>query len=488
LALFYNADMAMGTRKGQEQQEEMWIPQASRAKGASHPFYQRLNQLLEESRFDEFVEGRCRRFYAEKRGRPSLVPGVYFRLLLIGYFEGIDAERGIAWGANDSLALRRFLRVGLDEEPADHSTISRTRRLIDVETHREVFTWVLGVLAEKGLLKGQTLGVDATTLEANAALRTIVRRDTGEGYEEFLRRLAVESGIKTPTREQLARLDRKHARKGSNEDWEHPHDPDARIAKMKDGRTHLAHKVEHAVDFSSGAVVAVTLQPADAGDTATGGETVCEAGEQIATVAGEERGEAVNPEGPKEVVLDKGYHSNEMLVELADWKVRTYASEPDRGRRRWEGKKAEQAAVYANRRRIRGERGKGLLRQRGEKVERSFAHCYQTGGMRRVHLRRHPNILKRLLVHVAAFNLGLVMRKALGRGTPRGLQGYNAALFFTIFGGGVTSALSQRSGKSMPSPIHLSNRPSRKRRLQSGLCSPLRIRRLPPRAARPCPD
>src|ERR1035441_490060 len=211
------------------------------------------------------------------------------------------------------------------------------------------------------------------------------------GYQEFLERLAVASGIKTPTREQLARLDRKRARKGSNEDWEHPHDPDARIAKMKDGRTHLAHKVEHAVDFSSGAVVAVTVQPADAGDTATGREAVCEAGEQIATVAGGEKGEAVNPQGPKEVVLDKGYHSNEMLVELADWQVRSYCSEPDRGGRRWEGKKEEQAAVYANRRRIRGERGKRLLRQRGEKVERSFAHCYETGGMRRVHLRRHSN-------------------------------------------------------------------------------------------------
>jgi len=424
--------MAMGTRKDQEQQEEMWIPQASLAKGASHPFYQRLNQLLEASHFDEFVEGRCQRFYAERRGRPSLAPGVYFRLLLIGYFEGIDSERGIAWRANDSLALRRFLRVGLDETPPDHSTISRTRRLIDVETHREVFTWVLGVLAEKGLLKGQTLGVDATTLEAHAALRTIVRRDTGEGYQEFLQRLAQESGIKTPTRAQLARLDRKRAHKGSNEDWEHPHDPDARIAKMKDGRTHLAHKVEHAVDFSSGAVVAVTVQSADAGDTTTGRDTVCEAGEQIATVAGGEKGAAVNPEGPKEVVLDKGYHSNEGLAELADWQVRSYCSEPERGRRRWEGKKEEQAAVYANRRRIRGERGKRLLRQRGEKVERSFAHCYETGGMRRVHLRRHPNILKRLLVHVAAFNLGLVMRQLLGRGTPRGLQGCEAALFLSL--------------------------------------------------------
>ncbi len=198
---------------------------------------------------------------------------------------------------------------------------------------------------------------------------------------------------------------------------------------MKDGRTHLAHKVEHAVDFSSGAVVAVTVQPADA---TTGRETVCEAQEQSAPVAGEEKSEGVNPEGPKEVVLDKGYHSNEGLAELADWKVRSYCSEPDRGRRRWEGKPTEQAAVYANRRRIRGKRGKRLLRQRGEMLERSFAHLYETGGMRRVHLRRHPNILKRLLVHAAAFNLGLVMRKLLGRGTPRGLQGYEAGLFPTL--------------------------------------------------------
>src|SRR5580692_2005386 len=424
--------MAMGKRKDQEQQEEIWIPQAALAKGASHPFYQRLNQLLDEGRFDEFVEERCQRFYKGKRGRPSLIPGVYFRLLLIGYFEGLDSERGMAWRAQDSLALRRFLGLRLNDCPPDHSTISRTRRLIDLETHREVFTWVLRLLAEKGLLKGQTLGVEATTLEANAALRTIVRRGTGEGYQEFLQRLAQESGIKTPTREQLARLDRKRAHKGSNEEWEHPYDPDARITKMKDGRTHLAHKVEHAVDFSSGAVVAVTLQPADAGDTATGRQTVCEAGEQIATVAGGEKGEAVNPEGPKEVVLDKGYHSNEGLTELADWKVRSYCSEPDRGRRRWEGKKKEQASVCANRRRIRGERGKRLLRERGEKLERSFAHLYETGGMRRVHLRRHPNILKRLLVHVAAFNLGLVMRQLLGRGTPRGMQGCEVALFLTL--------------------------------------------------------
>jgi transposase len=228
----------------------------------------------------------------------------------------------------------------------------------------------------------------------------------------------------------LARLDRQRAHKGSNEEWKHPHDPDARITKMKDGRTHLAHKVKQAVDFSGGAVVAVNLVAADAGDTRRVWETVCEAGEQIATVAGQEKSEGVNPEGPKEVVLDKGYHSNGVLVELADLKVRSYCSEPDRGRRRWDGKKEEQAAVCANRRRIRGERGKSLLRQRGEKVERSFTHLYETAGRRRVHLRRHPNILKRLLVHVAAFNLGLVMRQLLGRGTPRDLQGCPLGLFW----------------------------------------------------------
>ncbi len=426
--------MAMGTRKQGECQEEMWVARTALPTSAGHPFYQRLNQLLDENQFDAFAEGQCQRFYAEKMGRPSLAPGVYFRLLLIGYFEGIDSERGIAWRASDSLGLRRFLRMGLEESGPDHSTISRTRRRIDLETHQEVFQWVLRVVAENGLLKGQTVAIDATTLEANAALRSIVRRGTGEGYQEFLQRLAKESGIATPTREDLARLDRKRPHKGSNEEWEHPHDPEARIAKMKDGRTHLAHKVEQAVDLGSGAVVAVTIQPADRGDTATVRETLAEAGEAIAAVAGEtnpkQGDKRVNPEGPAEVVLDKGYHSSATLVDLQQGEVRTYCSEPDRGGRRWEGKREEQAAVYANRRRIRGERGG--LRQRGEKIERSFAHCYETGGLRRVHLRGHRNILKRLLVHVAGFNWGVVMRSVFGKGTPRGLQGHRGELLLAL--------------------------------------------------------
>ncbi len=293
-----------------------------------------------------------------------------------------------------------------------------------METHREVFLWVLRVLAERGLLKGKTMGIDATTLEANAALRSIVRRDSGEGYQEFLAGLAKESGIATPTRAELARMDRKRNKKGSNREWEHPHDPDARITKMKNGTTHLAHKAEHAVDLESGAVVAVTVQGADQGDTTTMKETFIEAAEQMAAVGEEATAdEQMNEQGLQEVVTDKGYHSSQMLVDLRELGVRSYIPEPQRGRRHWWGKPSEQAAVYGNRRRLRANRGKRLLRRRGELLERAFAHIYDTGGMRRTHLRGHQNILKRLLIHVGAFNLSLILRREIGVGTPRGLQG-----------------------------------------------------------------
>jgi len=243
----------------------MWVATQDLPQTAAHPFYARLNQILDQHDFDRHVEGLCQPFYADEVGRPGLPPGRYFRLLLIGYFEGLDAERAIAWRAADSLALRKFLGLVLPEAPPDHSTISRTRRLIDLETHEAVFTWMLQRLADAGLVKGKTVGVDATTLEANAALRSIVRRDTGESYQDFLTKLAQASGIETPTRADLARMDRKRKKKGSNGDWTHPHDPDAKITKMKDGRTHLAHKAEHAVDLESGVIVGVTVQDADDG-------------------------------------------------------------------------------------------------------------------------------------------------------------------------------------------------------------------------------
>jgi transposase len=418
--------MAMGTR--QREQGSLWVATAELPKSPGHPFYTRLNALLDANDFDGFVEGQCARFYAPVMGRPSLAPGRYFRLLLVGYFEGIDSERGIAWRASDSLAVRAFLRLPVDEPPPDHSTISRTRRVIDLESHRAVFTWVQQRLVAAGLLKGKTVAVDATTLEANAAMRSIVRRDTGESYQEFLSGLAQASGIATPTREELARLDRKRKQKTSNKDWKHPWDPDAKIAKMKDGRTHLAYKAEHAVDLETGALVAVTLQDADQGDTTTIIETVIAAAEQIEDA----QAEMQSPQPLTEIIADKGYHSNQIMIELEAVGLRSYVAEPDRGRRDWSKELAAQTPVYANRRRIRGARGRRLMRQRGERIERSFAHLYDTGGMRRTHLRGHTNILKRLLIHAGGFNLGLVMRHLIGCGTPRGLQDRPAPIVATL--------------------------------------------------------
>jgi len=414
--------MAMGKRKSQ--QAPIWIPTTELPVSPGHPFYVRLNAILDEAGFDQFAEAQCQAFYAPVMGRPGLPPGRYFRLLLLGYFEGLDSERGIAWRAADSLAIRTFVGLGLDAAAPDHSTNSRTRRLIDVETHRAVFTWVQERLAAAGLLQGRTVAIDATTLEANAAMRSIVRRDTGESYQEFLTRLAAESGIKTPTREALARLDRRRKKRTSNKDWENPSDPDAKITKMKDGRTHLAHKAEHAVDLDSGALVAVTLHGAAVGDTTSLVETAIVAAEQIEAA----HAASATPAALTELVADKGYHSNQTMIDLAAVAVRSYIAEPARGRRNWTTTPEAQAPVYGNRRRVRGARGKRLLRCRGEYVERSFAHVYDTGGLRRTHLRGHQNILKRLLVHAGAFNLGLLMRQAFGRGTPRGLQGHRFGL------------------------------------------------------------
>lgn len=426
--------MAMGTREHRQRQEELWVTHSELATAPGHPFYKRLNELLDQEKFDEFTENECAQFYADKNGRPSLTPGTYFRSLLIGYFEGIDSERGIAWRVADSLGLRQFLQIGLDEKTPDHSTISRTRRLIALETHRKVFSWVLGLLADRGLLKGKMVGVDATTLEANAAMRSIVRRDNGQRYEAFLTELAHMSGIATPTREDLARMDRKRKKKGSNQEWKSATDADARIAKMKDGSTHMAHKAEHAVDMESGAVIAVTLQAADHGDTTTIHETLAEAGEAVAGLMereAEKRPGAkpqVHVNGITEIVTDKGYHSGKTVVELEQVEVRSYIPEAKRGRRKWEGKAEEQQAVYANRRRVRGHHGKQLLKKRGELIERSFAHCYETGGMRRTHLRGRENILKRQLIHVCAFNLSLIFRLTLGAGTPRELRNRQSGL------------------------------------------------------------
>src|SRR6187551_1649913 len=289
--------MAMGKRNRAPRQSTIWIATNDLPRAAAHPFYESLNRVMDQVGFDTHVERLCAPFYAPVMGRPSLAPGRYFRLLMVGYFEGLDSERGIAWRAADSLAIRAFVGLAADEHAPDHSTISRTRRLIDIETHRAVFAWVHERLMGSGLLVGKTIGIDATTLEANAAMRNIVRRDSGETYPEFLKGLATASGVKTPTREALARLDRRRKKTTSNKDWKSPTDPDARITKMKDGRTHLAYKAEHAVDLETGAIVAVTIQGADEGDTSSIPATLTEAVEHVDVALAADGGEHVHELG-----------------------------------------------------------------------------------------------------------------------------------------------------------------------------------------------
>jgi transposase len=407
--------MAMGTRKHRERQESLWY-RAELAEAPGHPFYRKLDQVLQAAGFDQYCEEQCRSFYAEKAGRPSLAPGVYFRLMLIGFFEGLDSERGIAWRTADSLSLRQFLSYAMDEATPDHVTISRTRRLLDADTHQRVFGWVLEQLARKGLVKGKTIGVDSTTLEANAAMKSIVGRDTQESYTGYLKRLAETAELETTDAESLRRMDRKRAKRTSNQDWISPADPEAEITRLKDGRTALAYKAEQAVDMQSGAILAVTTHAGAVADTETLHQTVCEAGVAVCELLDEP---AVAAEGVQEVIADKGYHSNETLRQLRDLQVRSYIAEPQRGPRKWKGKAAEQAAVYANRRRIQRERGKRLLGQRGEKVERNFAHQFDSGGMDRLYVRGRDNVHKKLLLQAAACNLALLMRSLYGSGKPR---------------------------------------------------------------------
>jgi transposase len=413
--------MAMGTRKMRQRQEALWyggeLPSAP-----GHPFYKRLNEVLDNAKFDQFCEKSCAGFYHRKLGRPSLAPGQYFRIMMIGFFEGLDSERGIAWRLADSLTLRQFLAIGLDEQTPDHVTISRTRRLIHTATHQRIFSFVLEQLAQAGLLKGKTIGVDSTTLEANAAMKSIVRRDTGESYMGYLKRLAEAEGIDAKDAAALLRMDRKRKKKTSNEDWQSPSDLEAEITKLKDGRTALAFKAENAVDMETGAIVAVTTHGGAAADTTTIQETVIEAAIAVAELIAEPTPEgeySVHLDGVREVVADKGYHSNEAVLGLDELEVRSYIAEPDRGTRNWIGKAAEKAAVYGNRRRIQGNRGKSLQRQRGERIERNFAHQFDTGGLDRLYVRGKENVHKKFLIQAAACNLALLMRSLYGSGKPR---------------------------------------------------------------------
>lgn len=423
----------MSIGKQEESQRTLYLSYDQLPKSLGHAFYDHLQRILVKGGFDRFAEELCEPYYTKGKGRPSIPPGRYFRMLLVGYFEGIDSERGICWRCADSLSLREFLRLDLGQSVPDHSSLSRIRSRLALEAHHEIFLFVLKLLGEAKLIKGKRLGIDASTMEANAALKTIVRRDTGEDYDAMLKRLAAQSGIETPTKADLIRFDRK--RKGktlSNKDWESPVDPDARITKLKDGRTHLAHKPEHVVDLDSRAIVAVKIHHADKGDTEIMHDTLADAKQNLKATVGKA---APKYDRPADLAGDKGYYSRNALVKL-DSSFRSRICEPERrGLSHWRGDKDARRAVYNNRTRLQTSTGKALQRLRSERVERSFAHCLDNGGMRRTHLRGAENIEKRYLIHVSGFNLGLLMRSLFKVGTPKGWADLPATLILAVFDG-----------------------------------------------------
>ena len=413
--------MAMGKR--QPKQGELFIPTDAIPEAPGHPFYRQLNALLADAGFDPFVEQLCLPCYAPDVGRPSIPPGTYFRMLFVGYFEGIDSQRGIAWRCADSRSLQQFLGYLPTEATPDHSSLTRLRKRLSETIHENVFAFVLKLADAHGLLHGKTVGVDSTFLEANAAMKSLTRRDTGDDYLTFLRKLAAEAGLEDPTDEELIRFDRK--RKGktmSNEDWESPTDPDSKIAKMKDGTTHLAYKAEHVVDLETDLVLAAEIHEANQSDASTVVDSVQTAEINLVRAGSES--------GIDEVVADKGYHRLDVLKELKDEGYRTYIPEPEQVHDHvWIGKPEGQEEAYrGNRRRTRGARSKRLQKRRSEKVERTFAHVCETGRGRRSWLRGVEDVSKRYLMQAAAHNLGIVMRKRFQVGTPRSLQGAEKAL------------------------------------------------------------
>jgi transposase len=417
----------MSMKRRQEEQRSMWVATPQLPKSPGHVFYEKLNRVLDRGGFDRFVEDLCEPHYAGGQGRQSIRPGVYFRMLFVGYFEGIDSQRGIAWRCADSLSLRDFLGLEPTDRTPEHSSLTRIRQRLPEGVFDEVFAFVLKVAVEYGLLRGKTIAVDSTTLEANAAMKSLVRRDTGDDWKTYVRKLAAAEGIEDPNDEELRRFDKKRKKKTSNEEWQSKTDPDSRVAKMKDGRTHMAYKAEHALDLESDLVVAAPVYVGNLSDTKTLPATVERASEYLERAGSEKRVD--------EVVGDKGYHSAETLQTLReDHGVRPYIAEPKmKGRRHWASRpRGQQQEVYANRYRIRGERGRRLGRLRSERVERSFAHVCATGGGRRAWIRGRVEVAKSHLMRVAARNLGVILLALFGIGTPRTLQSGSGILEWTF--------------------------------------------------------
>lgn len=377
-------------------------------------------------------------------------PGVYFRMLIVGFFEGIESERGICWRCSDSLSLRSFLGLSLTDRVPDHSSLSRIRTRLPQDVFEFVFELVLGIVEDAGLLRGRVAGVDSTYLRADASMRSIVRRDTREDYAAFVKRLASEDAGCEVTAEEARAFDKQRSKRTSNREWVSSVDADARIARLKDGRTRLAYKAEHVTDLETGVLLTARVLSADAGDGETLVGSVSDATERVARVRVADADASDDPAAAASsddddppgggagssngaagvrVVGDKGYHKATAIRDLKEAGFRSVIPERKvRGQRRWadKGGRATAVAVYQNRARVQRSLGRSWLRKRGEFVERSFAHLCDTGGTRRSRLRGQANVQKRYWIAAAALNLGAIMRHRFGSGTPRGWADENA--------------------------------------------------------------
>jgi transposase len=402
----------MLTRQKEPSSPELWIPSDSIVAPPQLPFYSKLSELLDGISFGDRVRELCSPYYSStSNGRPPVDPEVYFKMLMVGFYENIGSERGIALRCADSLGIRSFLRYGLTDRTPEHSTLSVIRGRLPDAVFNSVFTLILSALRDAGLVKGKHLGADTSVIEANAALRSLRHRLTEKSYRSYVLELATAAGVDTSDMAAVARFDRKRAnRKTSNSEWHNPHDPDSKISRDKHGATDMLYKTEHVVDLDTGAIVDVSVLPADQGDAEKLTDRIDKAQARL---------EEIGAEPAETLTADKGYFAAETVAALAASGLEPVIPDRELNRNEHSYKPEVWMAVKAAHESAKSDEGKELLRKRGQHIERSFAHVLDSGGSRRTTLRGIPKISKRQTAACAAYNLSLLMRVTTKFGTPK---------------------------------------------------------------------
>ena len=403
------------------QQGEFWVARHDVARGQASRFYDKLNETLDAMDFTANVHHLCAPLYSHgEKGRPPIDPAVYFKMLMVGFLENLPSERAIAARCGDSLMIRRFLGYDLDEDTPHHSSFTVIRQRLSKEIYQAVFDIILEALRRHGLLRGKNLGIDSSVMEANASLRALEHRNTGEAYWDYVSRLAAQAGVDAQDESAVRRFDKQRpGRKTSNKEWVNPHDPDAKVAPAKNGATDMLYKPENMVDLDTGAIVSAEVRKADEGDTQGLAERAITAAALVEAIR-EETSAAANgllPARTATLTADKGYYCVAELQAIQESGMKTVISDPLRHRRLEKLGCSQRAVVRRARRSVRSGYGKALLRRRGMHIERSFAHILDSGGMRRATLRGQHNLDKRYKIAAATYNLSQLMRHLFGIGT-----------------------------------------------------------------------